>query len=101
MMDHKLICDILNSEMELATGCTEPAAIALCAANARAHLKGEVAQLTVLASVNIIKMRWRRAFPEPAIPASTTLQRWALWAQGRAAAAGGRRGQRRGAPQGD
>ena len=41
--------------MELATGCTEPAAIALCAANARAHLKGEVKELTVLASVNIIK----------------------------------------------
>ena len=50
-MDHKLICEILNSEMELATGCTEPAAIALCAANARAHLKGEVAELTVLVAV--------------------------------------------------
>ena len=63
MMDHKLICDILNSEMELATGCTEPAAIALCAANARAHLKGEVAQLTVLASVNIIKNAMAAGIP--------------------------------------
>ena len=38
-MDRKLICSILNSEMELATGCTEPAAIALTAATARKHLK--------------------------------------------------------------
>jgi len=62
-MDHKLICEILNSEMELATGCTEPAAIALCAANARAHLKGEVAELTVLASVNIIKNAMAAGIP--------------------------------------
>ena len=62
-MDHKLICEILNSEMELATGCTEPAAIALCAANARAHLKGDVAELTVLASVNIIKNAMAAGIP--------------------------------------
>lgn len=62
-MDRELICKILNSEMELATGCTEPAAIALCAANARAHLKGEVAQLTVLASVNIIKNAMAAGIP--------------------------------------
>lgn len=62
-MDHKLICEILNSEMELATGCTEPAAIALCAANARAHLKGEVKELTVLASVNIIKNAMAAGIP--------------------------------------
>ena len=49
--------------MELATGCTEPAAIALCAANARAHHKGEVAQLTVLASVNIIKNAMAAGIP--------------------------------------
>ena len=33
----------------------EPAAVALCAAYAREHLKGEVAELSVFASVNIIK----------------------------------------------
>ncbi len=55
-MDRKLICNILNNEMELATGCTEPAAIALTAATARKHLKGgKISEMTVLASVNIIK----------------------------------------------
>ena len=62
-MDHKLFCDILNSEMELATGCTEPAAVALCAAYAREHLKGEVAELSVFASVNIIKNAMAAGIP--------------------------------------
>ena len=62
-MDHKLFCDILNSEMELATGCTEPAAVALCAAYAREHLKGEIASLSVAASVNIIKNAMAAGIP--------------------------------------
>ena len=62
-MNRQLFCDILNSEMELATGCTEPAAIALCAAYASSHLKGEVAELTVLASVNIIKNAMAAGIP--------------------------------------
>lgn len=63
MVDRKLFCEILNSEMTLATGCTEPAAIALCAAYARSYLKGEVAELTVLASVNIIKNAMAAGIP--------------------------------------
>ncbi|SFP97197.1 L-cysteine desulfidase [Oscillibacter sp. PC13] len=62
-MERKLFCDILNSEMTLATGCTEPAAIALCAAYAREHLKGQVADLQVLASVNIIKNAMAAGIP--------------------------------------
>ena len=41
-MNRKLICQILNHEMMLATGCTEPAAIALTAAIAREQLDGEL-----------------------------------------------------------
>ncbi len=62
-MDHKLFCDILNSEMELATGCTEPAAVALCAAYASEHLQGEVVQVWVQASVNIIKNAMSAGIP--------------------------------------
>lgn len=54
-MDRGLICRILNHEMMLATGCTEPAAIALTAANARQYLTGEPTRMKVLASANIIK----------------------------------------------
>lgn len=62
-MDHKLFCDILNSEMELATGCTEPAAVALCAAYAKQRLHGSVARLSVSASVNIIKNAMAAGIP--------------------------------------
>ena len=31
-MNRKIICDILKSQMILATGCTEPAAVALTGA---------------------------------------------------------------------
>lgn len=62
-MEHKLFCEILNSEMELATGCTEPAAVALCAAYAREHLRGELAGLSVSASVNIIKNAMAAGIP--------------------------------------
>ncbi len=62
-MDRKVFSDILNSEMVLATGCTEPAAIALCAAYARQHLKGEVAELSVLASTNMIKNAMAAGLP--------------------------------------
>lgn len=62
-MDHKIFCDILKSEMGLATGCTEPAAVALCAAYASDHLQGEVAELTVQASVNVIKNAMSAGIP--------------------------------------
>ncbi|MFA5635404.1 MAG: L-serine ammonia-lyase, iron-sulfur-dependent, subunit alpha [Anaerovoracaceae bacterium] len=62
-MNHKLFCEILNSGMEVATGCTEPAAVALCAAYASEQLTGEVAELSVSASVNIIKNAMAAGIP--------------------------------------
>jgi len=62
-MDRKLICNILNQEMMLATGCTEPAAIALAAAYARCSLKGEPEHIKVTASVNIIKNAMAAGIP--------------------------------------
>jgi L-cysteine desulfidase len=62
-MDRKLICQILNQEMLLATGCTEPAAIALTAAAARQKLIGEPEHVKVLASVNIIKNAMAAGIP--------------------------------------
>ena len=38
-MDKQMFVRILNSEMELATGCTEPGAVALTAAEAGAALR--------------------------------------------------------------
>lgn len=62
-MNRKLICEILSSEMSYATGCTEPAAIALCAAYARKYLNEEVKSLIVNASVNIIKNAMAAGIP--------------------------------------
>ncbi len=62
-MNRTLICQILNHEMMLATGCTEPAAIALAAAVARGHLIGEPTHVKVLASVNIIKNAMAAGIP--------------------------------------
>lgn len=62
-MNRTLICQILNHEMMLATGCTEPAAIALTAAVARGHLIGEPTHVKVLASVNIIKNAMAAGIP--------------------------------------
>jgi L-cysteine desulfidase len=62
-MNRTLICQILNHEMMLATGCTEPAAIALTAAVARGHLIGKPTHVKVLASVNIIKNAMAAGIP--------------------------------------
>lgn len=62
-MDRAIICQILNHEMMLATGCTEPAAIALTAAVARKNLVGEPEHVKVLASVNIIKNAMSAGIP--------------------------------------
>ena len=62
-MDRKLVCQILNQEMMLATGCTEPAAIALTAAVARQKLIGEPTHIKVFASVNIIKNAMAAGIP--------------------------------------
>ena len=60
-MDKQMFVRILNSEMELATGCTEPGAVALTAAEAGAALRKaggtRVEAVTVRASINIIKKR--------------------------------------------
>ena len=47
--------DILNAELIPAMGCTEPIAIALTAAKAKEHMKGEVTSVSVCVSGNIIK----------------------------------------------
>ena len=52
----ELFLKALNKELVPALGCTEPIAIALAAATAIKHVKGEkVSELKVLASNNIIK----------------------------------------------
>lgn len=46
---------ILEKELVVALGCTEPVAIALAAATAKKHVTGEVQEVIVKASGNIIK----------------------------------------------
>ena len=63
-MDKQKVIDILNSEMELATGCTEPAAIAYTAASAARHLGGEQPEsIRVLASGNMVKNAMAAGIP--------------------------------------
>lgn len=65
-MDKTMFFRILNSEMELATGCTEPGAIALTGAYAGAELNklGEAIQrMEVKASTNIIKNAMAAGIP--------------------------------------
>lgn len=58
------IISILNSEMVLATGCTEPAAIAYAAAVAAKHLKGgAIETISISASGNIIKNAMAAGIP--------------------------------------
>lgn len=54
MEKHKIL-RILEKELVVALGCTEPVAIALAAATAKSHAKGEVKELCLKASGNIIK----------------------------------------------
>jgi L-cysteine desulfidase len=63
-MNKQKVIDILNSEMELATGCTEPAAIAFTAATAAEHLSGEaVENICISASGNMIKNAMAAGIP--------------------------------------
>jgi L-cysteine desulfidase len=63
-MDKQKVIDILNSEMELATGCTEPAAIAFTAATAAEHLSGEAVEtICIRASGNMIKNAMAAGIP--------------------------------------
>lgn len=65
-MDKEMFIRILNSEMQLATGCTEPAAVALAAAEAARVLSqagGKLESLTVSASTNILKNAMSAGIP--------------------------------------
>lgn len=46
---------ILEKELVIALGCTEPVAIALAAATARSHADGQIEEISLKASGNIIK----------------------------------------------
>lgn len=54
-MEKNKILAILEKELVVALGCTEPVAIALAAATARKHVNGTIQELVVKASGNIIK----------------------------------------------
>ncbi|MDN3016440.1 L-serine ammonia-lyase, iron-sulfur-dependent, subunit alpha [Paenibacillus sp. BSR1-1] len=54
MGKHKILA-VLEKELVVALGCTEPVAIALAAATAKSHSNGEIQAITVKASGNIIK----------------------------------------------
>ena len=66
-MDQNMFIRILNSEMELATGCTEPGAVALTAAEAGQALRkagvDKAEEITVNASINIIKNAMSAGIP--------------------------------------
>ncbi|KOP71117.1 serine dehydratase subunit alpha family protein [Cytobacillus solani] len=54
-MEKNKIMSILEKELVVALGCTEPVAIALAAATAKSHIKGTIEKICVKASGNIIK----------------------------------------------
>ena len=66
-MEQNMFIRILNSEMELATGCTEPGAVALTAAEAGQALRkagvDKAEEITVNASINIIKNAMSAGIP--------------------------------------
>lgn len=62
-MNYESITSILNDGLVLATGCTEPGALALTAATAAAHLGEEVRSIHAKASGNIIKNAYSAGIP--------------------------------------
>ncbi len=54
-MDKHKILTILEKELFVALGCTEPVAIALAAATAKSYVEGTIQEICVKASGNIIK----------------------------------------------
>ena len=54
-MNKNSILRVLEKELVVALGCTEPVSIALAAATARDYMKGDVQSIEVLASINVIK----------------------------------------------
>ncbi len=63
MVHYEKIIEILNENMVLATGCTEPGAIALTAAAAADTLGEKVESMEVIASGNIIKNAYSAGIP--------------------------------------
>lgn len=63
MVNYDKIIEILNANMVLATGCTEPGAIALTAAAAAEKLGETVETLDIIASGNIIKNAYSAGIP--------------------------------------
>ncbi len=63
MVNYDKIIEILNDNMVLATGCTEPGAIALTAAAAAHALNLPVESMTVWASGNIVKNAYSAGIP--------------------------------------
>ena len=65
-MEKEMFFRILNSELELATGCTEPGAIALCSAYAGAELakrNEKIQSMEINCSTNIIKNAMAAGIP--------------------------------------
>ena len=62
-MNYQAITSVLNDGLVLATGCTEPGALALTAAAAAAHLGEPVRSLRTFASGNIIKNAYSAGIP--------------------------------------
>jgi L-cysteine desulfidase len=54
-MEKSKILKILEKELVIALGCTEPVAIALAASTAKSYAKGQIEEISVKASGNIIK----------------------------------------------
>ncbi|EGW38870.1 hypothetical protein DOT_3221 [Desulfosporosinus sp. OT] len=63
-MNYKKYLDLLQKELVVSLGCTEPMAIAFAAALAKKHVQGEnITTVKVLASANIIKNAMAVAIP--------------------------------------
>lgn len=74
--------EILRRELICAMGCTEPVAIAYCAAKARAILGVLPERMEVCASGNVIKTSRASSFPAQTEDAALPLpQPSALWAE--------------------
>ena len=56
----------MNREVVPAMGCTEPIAVALCAAKCAEVLGKTPDKIILHLSANILKTPWELAYPEPA-----------------------------------
>lgn len=73
-------CTILREELQLATGCTEPIAVAYCAARLRQVLGQRPCRILAEVSGNILKMSNPWWYPTPgAAGAFRRPSPWAWW----------------------